>query len=318
MRFRRSPPPRFASRTALAGDHAFFLAGLARKAPENFLLSFARFQQIFRVQHLALSCRRLVGNLCINRARMNCLGIDISERQSGRDFLRPFDHGVDPSALAKRRLRTYLAPGLIDFQVNGFAGVDYNSPHAAPEQIAHSIREMFRTGVTRFFPTVITGSPDDMHRALRNLAARRKRFRKAPAMELPSGRPVYLARRWTARRASRPLGAPAGSRRIPPLAGRRRRPHSHGDAWRPDWPRRRRFIEALVRRRRSGQHRPHQSQRPTDRGRGQRGRDALHAFRQRRPRRDAAPSELHLGPTGRGSPDRPTSSWMASTCRHLS
>src|SRR5215469_2252935 len=64
----------------------------------------------------------------------------------------------------------YLAPGWIDLQVNGFAGIDYNSPSSSHHEIAQSIQALFKTGVTRFFPTVITGSPDDMNGALRNLA----------------------------------------------------------------------------------------------------------------------------------------------------
>jgi N-acetylglucosamine-6-phosphate deacetylase len=65
----------------------------------------------------------------------------------------------------------FLAPGFIDVQVNGFAGVDYNDPLASHEAIAQSIRRMFVTGVTRFFPTVITGSKEHMIGALRNLAS---------------------------------------------------------------------------------------------------------------------------------------------------
>ncbi len=66
---------------------------------------------------------------------------------------------------------SYVAPGFIDLQVNGFAGVDYNDPQAGCEEIARSIRVIFQTGVTRFFPTVITGSRDNMLAAIRNLAA---------------------------------------------------------------------------------------------------------------------------------------------------
>jgi N-acetylglucosamine-6-phosphate deacetylase len=68
----------------------------------------------------------------------------------------------------------FVAPGLIDLQVNGFAGVDYNSPEASLEEIARSIREMRATGVTRFFPTVITGSKERMSAALRNLTRARR------------------------------------------------------------------------------------------------------------------------------------------------
>ncbi len=70
----------------------------------------------------------------------------------------------------------FLASGFIDLQVNGFAGVDYNDPAASHESIAKSIRTMFRTGVTRFFPTIITGSEQRIKGALRNLAAAKDEF----------------------------------------------------------------------------------------------------------------------------------------------
>jgi N-acetylglucosamine-6-phosphate deacetylase len=77
----------------------------------------------------------------------------------------------------------YVAPGFIDIQINGFAGVDYNAPDARQEEIGRSLRVMFSTGVTRCFPTVITGDPEKMLGALRNLAAARETLEEGPAME---------------------------------------------------------------------------------------------------------------------------------------
>jgi len=68
----------------------------------------------------------------------------------------------------------WVAPGLIDLQVNGFGGVDYNGPDTGVEDLADSIRQLRATGVTRFFPTVITGPPEAMRGALRNLARARQ------------------------------------------------------------------------------------------------------------------------------------------------
>jgi N-acetylglucosamine-6-phosphate deacetylase len=65
----------------------------------------------------------------------------------------------------------HLAPGFIDLQVNGFAGVDYNDPRAPHDALERSIEGLVSTGVTRCYPTVITGAPDDMRGALANLAA---------------------------------------------------------------------------------------------------------------------------------------------------
>jgi N-acetylglucosamine-6-phosphate deacetylase len=49
-------------------------------------------------------------------------------------------------------------PGLVDLQVNGFAGVDFNSPDCAGEPLARALAAMRKTGVTRCLPTVITSS----------------------------------------------------------------------------------------------------------------------------------------------------------------
>lgn len=70
----------------------------------------------------------------------------------------------------------FLAPGFVDVQVNGFAGVDYNDPESRSSDIARSIRKMFAAGVTRFFPTVITGSEERITRSLRNLRAAKEEF----------------------------------------------------------------------------------------------------------------------------------------------
>ena len=85
--------------------------------------------------------------------------------------------------LAANDSAPYLSPGWIDLKVNGFASVDYNSPGSTAEQISHSIRQMFQTGVTRFFPTVITGSRQDITSALRNLARVKEQIPEGRAME---------------------------------------------------------------------------------------------------------------------------------------
>ncbi|MEO7598230.1 MAG: amidohydrolase family protein [Opitutus sp.] len=51
-------------------------------------------------------------------------------------------------------------PGLVDLQVNGFAGVDFNSPACAGEPVARALAAMRATGVTRCLPTIITSSTE--------------------------------------------------------------------------------------------------------------------------------------------------------------
>lgn len=81
-----------------------------------------------------------------------------------------FDDSILSVVPSDAPVDTYLAPGWVDLQVNGFAGVDYNDPHSPRDEIARSIQVLFSTGVTRFYPTVITGPPQGMESALRNLS----------------------------------------------------------------------------------------------------------------------------------------------------
>jgi N-acetylglucosamine-6-phosphate deacetylase len=76
----------------------------------------------------------------------------------------------------------YFSPGFIDLQVNGFAGVDYNHPQTTLEDIARSLHAQFATGVTRLYPTVITGAPTEMAACLRHLAIAREQLDEGDAI----------------------------------------------------------------------------------------------------------------------------------------
>jgi N-acetylglucosamine-6-phosphate deacetylase len=116
---------------------------------------------------------------------MNCSGIDVA---TGNPISLEFDQlitrveSVD-SALSEVPDNRYLAPGFIDIQVNGYAGVDYNDPAVSHKEISRSIQALLRTGVTRFFPTVITGSPDRMLGALKNLYAAKQQIDEGAVIE---------------------------------------------------------------------------------------------------------------------------------------
>ncbi len=143
--------------------------------------------------------------------------------------------------------RIHSAPGFIDLQVNGFAGVDYNSPATPHHDIARSILAIFSTGVTRFFPTVITGSPEHMRRAFANLAAARDALEFGSAMAA-----FHVEGPWIS-----PDDGPRGAHlrawvRAPDLDEFRRlqesaRGHIRLITLSPHWPDATRFIEALVR-----------------------------------------------------------------------
>ncbi|HEV2688572.1 MAG TPA: amidohydrolase family protein [Bryobacteraceae bacterium] len=178
---------------------------------------------------------------------MKCNGIDPASGERVEISASDLIQGVDSLLSPADDPAVYVSPGWIDLQVNGFAGVDYCSPSAPHEAISHSIRAMFRTGVTRFFPTVITGSPEDMAGALRNLAGAKESIAEGAAMEAFHVEGPYIS----------PDDGPRGAHpqrwvRPPDLDEF----HRFQDAARgnirlmtlsPEWPESPRFIESIVR-----------------------------------------------------------------------
>ena len=76
----------------------------------------------------------------------------------------------------------WIAPGFIDLQVNGFAGVDYNSPDTPADEIARSLEVQRATGVTRLLPTIITGSHENIAGSLANLAKAKRELELGRSM----------------------------------------------------------------------------------------------------------------------------------------
>jgi N-acetylglucosamine-6-phosphate deacetylase len=177
---------------------------------------------------------------------MKCTGIDLASEVPVQIDFTNLITGVDP-LLAPVSDLAFLSPGWIDLQVNGFAGVDYNSSLTTHDQIAHSIRAMFKTGVTRFFPTVITGSPDNVLSVLRNLAEAKESIVEGAAMEAFHLEGPYISP------DDGPRGAhPARWVRPPDLDEFARfqdaaRGHIRLVTLSPEWEQAPRFIESIVR-----------------------------------------------------------------------
>jgi len=74
----------------------------------------------------------------------------------------------------------YTCSGFFDPQVNGFAGVDFNSHRLTPGRLHHAALSLASTGVTRFLPTLVTSSHERMVCQLKILA---ETFREDPLLQ---------------------------------------------------------------------------------------------------------------------------------------
>jgi N-acetylglucosamine-6-phosphate deacetylase len=70
----------------------------------------------------------------------------------------------------------FVSPGWIDLQVNGYGGHDLNRFPLQPETVADLTRELFKVGVTRYCPTVITGSRENIAQAFEAIRLAAERY----------------------------------------------------------------------------------------------------------------------------------------------
>ena len=75
--------------------------------------------------------------------------------------------GINRLAKGADVSKMYLAPGLIDVQINGFMGIDFSGPDLTVEGIRKATKALWKAGVTTYFPTIITS---DFNRMKKNFA----------------------------------------------------------------------------------------------------------------------------------------------------
>ena len=64
----------------------------------------------------------------------------------------------------------YVAPGLIDIQVNGYMGVDFSDQELTPELMLEATQALWKEGVTTYLPTLITRDQERLEKSFSLLA----------------------------------------------------------------------------------------------------------------------------------------------------
>lgn len=71
----------------------------------------------------------------------------------------------------EKAVRQYIAPALIDNQVNGYIGIEFSFPKLSTADMLKIVREHKKNGVVTFLPTVITASHESLMKSFSNLAS---------------------------------------------------------------------------------------------------------------------------------------------------
>jgi len=84
------------------------------------------------------------------------------------------DNGIIKSITAFDNNHTerlpFIAPGLVDLQVNGYNGIDFNSNMLTTDAVAAISLQLLAQGVTTYYPTVITNSAENIQASLTAVA----------------------------------------------------------------------------------------------------------------------------------------------------
>lgn len=90
------------------------------------------------------------------------------------DFANDYIVGIN--RLEKQDLDNdlYIAPGLIDIQINGYMGVDFSGPNLTVEDVEKATVALWAAGVTSYFPTIITSDIDRLKKNFAILAKARE------------------------------------------------------------------------------------------------------------------------------------------------
>jgi N-acetylglucosamine-6-phosphate deacetylase len=64
----------------------------------------------------------------------------------------------------------WIGPGLVDLQINGYNGSDFNTLPLTEATVRKATQELWREGVTSYFPTIITNSDEEIEAAVRVIA----------------------------------------------------------------------------------------------------------------------------------------------------
>jgi len=87
--------------------------------------------------------------------------------------LRIEDGVIAEIAATTSDIDLWLAPGLVDLQVNGYAGHDLNTDDIDAGVVGDLVRSLWAAGVTTVCPTIVTGTEQRITRALRAVAEAR-------------------------------------------------------------------------------------------------------------------------------------------------
>jgi len=79
--------------------------------------------------------------------------------------------GEDQLAPGEAEALPFAGPGLVDLQINGYMGYDFNDAPVEPATVVSATRELWKEGVTTYYPTITTNADANIESGMRAIAS---------------------------------------------------------------------------------------------------------------------------------------------------
>jgi len=79
--------------------------------------------------------------------------------------------GIKPGQKSSDGQQLFVAPGLVDIQINGYNGIDFSDPGLTPEDLRNIVEGLWEVGVTSILATVTTASDEQLLGAFKALSS---------------------------------------------------------------------------------------------------------------------------------------------------
>lgn len=76
---------------------------------------------------------------------------------------------LPPQAAGEAENPLFIGPGFVDIQINGYAGRDFTSPPVSESRFAEVSRLLWKEGITTYYPTLVTHTPEAIAHSLRTI-----------------------------------------------------------------------------------------------------------------------------------------------------
>jgi N-acetylglucosamine-6-phosphate deacetylase len=95
--------------------------------------------------------------------------------ETGRHIQIEFEEGVissikETGIAGDQEGKLFIAPGMIDNQVNGYHGINFADENFTTERLKFAAKAIFADGVTSFLPTLVTNGHEELKRNFRILS----------------------------------------------------------------------------------------------------------------------------------------------------